>query len=43
MIDNFDAGYSYVANSGNVFTFKTNLNAPNYKLIRADLSKDEVR
>mmetsp|Transcript_25826 Transcript_25826/g.72321 ORF Transcript_25826/g.72321 Transcript_25826/m.72321 type:complete len:814 (-) Transcript_25826:260-2701(-) len=39
LVDNFDASYSYVANAGPVFTFRTNLNAPRYKLVRADFSK----
>jgi len=40
MVDNFDAQYDYVANDGPVFTFKTNLNAPRYKLVRVDLSDE---
>lgn len=40
VVDNFDAQYDYIANDGPVFTFKTNLGAPKYKLIRADISVD---
>ncbi|KAG9493309.1 hypothetical protein GDO78_001290 [Eleutherodactylus coqui] len=38
LIDNFDAEYEYITNEGTVFTFKTNCNAPNYKLINIDFS-----
>jgi len=38
VVDNFDGEYSYVTNTGTVFTFKTNLNAPKYKLINIDFS-----
>jgi prolyl oligopeptidase len=42
VIDTFEAEYRYIGNTGSVFTFKSNLNAPNYKLIRGDLSTDAV-
>ncbi|XP_040206108.1 prolyl endopeptidase [Rana temporaria] len=38
LIDNFDAEYDYITNEGTVFTFKTNRNAPKYKLINIDFS-----
>lgn len=40
MVNNFDAQYDYVANDGTIFTFKTNLNSPRYKLVRVDLSDE---
>ncbi|XP_072176200.1 prolyl endopeptidase-like [Diadema setosum] len=42
LIDNFDAEYEYITNEGTVFTFKTNLNSPKYKLINIDFSKPEM-
>ena len=35
LVDDFEAGYSYVANDGDRFVFRTNLDAPNYKLVSA--------
>ena len=37
LVDNFRAGYTYVANDGNRFVFRTNLHAPNYKLVRVPI------
>ncbi|MCJ8749892.1 hypothetical protein PDJAM_G00192880 [Pangasius djambal] len=39
LIDNFDAEYEYVTNEGTVFTFKTNLDAPLYRLINVDFAQ----
>uniref|UniRef100_A0A0B7BF62 Prolyl endopeptidase n=1 Tax=Arion vulgaris TaxID=1028688 RepID=A0A0B7BF62_9EUPU len=41
VVDNFDAEYEYVTNQGTVFTFKTNLKSPHYKIINIDFSKPE--
>ena len=38
VVDNFDAEYQYITNEKTVFTFKTNLNAPTYRLINIDFS-----
>ncbi|XP_063079726.1 prolyl endopeptidase isoform X2 [Engraulis encrasicolus] len=42
LIDNFDAEYEYVTNEGPVFTFKTNLEAPRYRLINIDFSQPSM-
>lgn len=41
LIDNFEAEYILVANDDTEFTFRTNKNAPRYKLIRVDLRYPE--
>jgi prolyl oligopeptidase len=33
--------FQYVTNEDGLFTFRTNLNAPNYKLIKIDISNSE--
>ena len=42
-IDNFDSGYDYILNNGNIFYFKTNKDAPNYKVVSCDVSKNEAQ
>ncbi|PFX16089.1 Prolyl endopeptidase [Stylophora pistillata] len=42
VVDNFDAEYEYITNEGTLFTFKTNLKSPRYKLITIDFSKPEM-
>lgn len=42
VVSNFDAKYNYITNNGSVMTFKTNLNAPRYKLASIDLDKMET-
>lgn len=39
LIDNFDAEYEYVTNESTVFTFKTNLDAPRYRIINVDFAE----
>uniref|UniRef100_A0A8C7XY88 Prolyl endopeptidase n=1 Tax=Oryzias sinensis TaxID=183150 RepID=A0A8C7XY88_9TELE len=41
LIDNFDAEYEYVTNEGTLFTFKTNLDAPRYRLININFDSPE--
>ncbi|XP_076021491.1 prolyl endopeptidase isoform X2 [Genypterus blacodes] len=41
LIDNFDAEYEYVTNEDTVFTFKTNLDAPRYRLINIDFASPD--
>ncbi|KAJ7519090.1 hypothetical protein O6H91_20G022400 [Diphasiastrum complanatum] len=42
LIDNFEAQYELIANNGSIFTFRTNKNAPKYKLTRVDLNNPAV-
>lgn len=39
VIDEFDAQYEAIANDDTVFTFRTNKDAPKYKLVRVDLKQ----
>src|SRR5687768_8580545 len=39
LIDNFDATYDYITNNDSVFYFRTNLKAPNAKIIKLDITK----
>ncbi|CAL5416164.1 unnamed protein product [Camellia sinensis] len=39
LIDNFDAEYDAIANDNTLFTFRTNKDAPKYKLVRVDLKE----
>ncbi|OIT27185.1 PREDICTED: prolyl endopeptidase-like [Nicotiana attenuata] len=41
LVDNFDASYDCVANDGTAFTFRTNKDAPKYKLVRVDLKEPD--
>ncbi|KAL8591735.1 hypothetical protein ACOMHN_032277 [Nucella lapillus] len=41
VVDNFDAEYTYITNTGSVFVFKTNKDAPRYKLITIDLNNPQ--
>lgn len=34
LVDNFDASWDYVANDGEAFTLKTNLDAPRYRCVQ---------
>ncbi|XP_038051795.1 prolyl endopeptidase-like [Patiria miniata] len=42
LIDNFDAEYEYITNEGTLFTFKTNLKSPKYKLINIDFAQPDM-
>ncbi|XP_074379572.1 uncharacterized protein LOC141720834 [Apium graveolens] len=39
LVDNFDAYYGAIANDDTLFTFRTNKDAPRYKLVRVDLKQ----
>ncbi|EDQ86688.1 uncharacterized protein MONBRDRAFT_33693 [Monosiga brevicollis MX1] len=43
IVDNFDAKYAYIGNRGDEFLFESNLDAPNNKVFKADLSASEVK
>ncbi|KAJ3553954.1 hypothetical protein NM688_g3348 [Phlebia brevispora] len=43
VIDEFDAAYDYIANDGTVFYLLTNKDAPQYKLVRVDISQPAER
>lgn len=42
LVDKFEASYEAVANDETVFTFRTNKDAPRYKLVRVDLKEPGV-
>ncbi|RKP11067.1 prolyl endopeptidase-like protein [Thamnocephalis sphaerospora] len=41
VVDNFDAAYDYITNDGSLFYFKTNADAPRYKVVTYDLDRPE--
>jgi prolyl oligopeptidase len=42
IVDNFDAGYTYITNDGPLFKFITNHNAARYKVVTIDISSDSL-
>ncbi|KAL9244069.1 hypothetical protein vseg_017881 [Gypsophila vaccaria] len=42
VVDGFDASYKAVANDGSVFTFRTNKDAPKFKLVRVDFNTPSI-
>lgn len=41
LVDNLEAEYAFICNEGSEFTFRTNHNAPRYKVVRTSLEKLE--
>ena len=41
VMDAFDASYSYLTNEGNRFYFRTNNNAPKYRVVAVDVSRPQ--
>lgn len=41
LIDDFSASWEYIANEGSCFTFRTNFESPNYRLVNIDINKPE--
>jgi len=41
LVDNFEALYEYITNEGSEFYFKSNLDAPRYRVIAIDINKPE--
>jgi len=43
LIDNFEAEYDYITNEGSLFYFKTNLNAPNNKIVSINIETGDLK
>lgn len=43
IVDTFEAEYSYITNDGSKFYFKTNKNAPKYKIVYYDLNEGSFK
>jgi prolyl oligopeptidase len=41
LLDDFDAGYGFIGNRGTTFYFRTDLDAPKYRVVAIDIAKPE--
>ncbi|XP_055593265.1 prolyl endopeptidase [Uranotaenia lowii] len=42
VVTEFDSDYDYITNEGNLFSFRTNKEAPNYRVVNIDFDKPEM-
>ena len=43
IVDKFEASYDFITNDGTLFYLTTNLNAPKNKILRIDISNNDVK